>query len=130
MKQLVLIATAVFLSACATTYNLPVEERSRSYDASHDFVWEAAILAVDDAELALIETEKEHGRITARSRGSVWDLKGHVLLVVVHDFGSGVVRVDANAETTTEDKVIDFGLAKRIVRDYLSALDDRMGRSG
>ncbi len=126
MKYVILFATSMLLGACATTYNLPVEERSRSYEASSEAVWQAAIQSVDDAELSLVETEKEHGRIRARSGGSIWDLKGHVLLVVVQDVGSGRVRVDANAQATSEDKVVDFGLSKRLVRDYLSALDRRM----
>ncbi|NNE35357.1 MAG: hypothetical protein HKN13_08980 [Rhodothermales bacterium] len=130
MKHLIVMVIVMLLGACATTYNLPIEERSRSYEASSESVWEAAIQSVDDAELSLIETEKEHGRIRARSRGSVWDFKGHMLLVVVQELGSGQVRVNANAETTSKDKVVDFGMSKRIVRDYLSALDRRMNTRG
>jgi hypothetical protein len=53
-------------------------------------------------------------------------LKGHVLLVVVRSTEDGKVRVDANAETVSEDEHIDFGRSGRIVRDYLEALDQRM----
>jgi hypothetical protein len=57
----------------------------------------------------------------------MWDLKGHELLVVVHPLGDGRVRVDANAQTVSDDEYIDFGRSGRIVRDYLRALDERLG---
>ena len=127
MRRTLSAAVAILaLTGCATTYGMPVEERSRAYRADLGVVWEAALDAVDDAELALTETEREHGRIRARSSGSIWDLKGHLLLVVITDLGNGRVRVDANAETATEDRVIDFGMSGDIVRDYLDALDYRV----
>ena len=127
MRRTLSAAVAILaLAGCATTYGIPVEERSRAYRADLDVVWEAALDAVDDAELALTETEREHGRIRARSQGSIWDLRGHRLLVVITDLGNGRVRVDANAETATEDRVIDFGMTGDIVRDYLDALDYRV----
>ena len=58
--------------------------------------------------------------------GTIWDLKGHLLLVVISDKGEGRVRVDANAENVTADDQVDFGESKRIVRRYLEALDARM----
>jgi len=127
MRRTLSAAVAILaLTGCATTYGMPVEERSRAYRADLDVVWVAALDAVDDAELALTETEREHGRIRARSEGSIWDLRGHLLLVVITDLGNGRVRVDANAETATEDRVIDFGMSGDIVRDYLDALDYRV----
>ena len=114
------------LTGCATTYGMPVEERSRAYRADMDVVWEAALSAVDDAELALTETEREHGRIQARKGGSIFDVRGHVLLVVITDLGNGRTRVDANAESATKDRIIDFGRSAGIVRDYLEALDYRV----
>lgn len=124
----VLFALVGMLSVAgyATSYNMPIEERSRAYRAELNEVWQAALAAVDNANLALTETEREHGRIRARSGGSIWDLKGHVLLVVVTDLGDGRVRVDANAETFSDDKVIDFGRSSGIVRDYLAALDSHV----
>ncbi len=124
----VLLALVGMLSVvgCATTYGMPVEQRSRAYRAEMNEVWQAALAAVDDADLALTETEREHGRIRARAGGSIWDLRGHVLLVVVTDLGDGRVRVDANAETVSEDKVIDFGRSSGIVRNYLAALDSHL----
>ena len=59
---------------------MPEAERSRAYQADASIVWEAAINSLDDVGLALVETEEEHGRIRARAGGSIWDLKGHVLL--------------------------------------------------
>ena len=82
------------LTGCATTYGMPVEERSRAYRADMDVVWEAALSAVDDAELALTETEREHGRIQARKGGSIFDVRGHVLLVE-HRIRLGVSLQDA-----------------------------------
>ena len=52
-------------------------------------VWEAALASVDDIGLALVESEEEHGRIRARAGWSIWDLKGHVLLVVVREMEDG-----------------------------------------
>ena len=119
------------VTGCAHTYNMPEAERSRSYQADPERVWEAALASVDDIGLALVETEEEHGRIRARAGASIWDLKGHVLQVVVREVGDGRVRVDANAETVSEDSEIDFGRSGRIVRDYLRALDARLaGRVG
>ncbi len=122
-RVLMALVGTLALVGCATTYHNPVEERSRAYSADLNMVWQAALAAVDDANLALTETEKEHGRIRARAGGSIWDLKGHVLLVVLTDMGDGRVRVDANAEAFSEDTVVDFGRSSGIVRRYLAALD-------
>ena len=46
MKKSVLAALALFLSACANTYNMPEAERSRSYQGNADVVWEAALASV------------------------------------------------------------------------------------
>jgi hypothetical protein len=126
MPKALWVFSAAFLTSCASTFNMPVTERSRSYQATSEEVWEAAISAVDDVGLALTETEPEHGRIRARKGGSFWDLKGHELLIVVRDLGDGRVQVHANAETVTEDKVVDFGRSKSMMREYLEALDARM----
>ena len=129
MKKSILVAVVLLLSGCATTYHLPVEERSRSYRASTDEVWEAALASVDDIGLALVESEEEHGRIRARAGWSIWDLKGHVLLVQIREGSDGRVRVDANAESVSDDEHIDFGRSAGIVRDYLEAMDARLGDS-
>jgi hypothetical protein len=126
MKRSALAALALLLVGCATTYHLPEEERSRDYRAGEAEVWEAAVASVDDCGLALIETEVEHGRIRARAGWSIWDLKGHELMVVVRSLEDGRVRVDANAQTVSEGQDIDFGRAGRIVKDYLEALDRRL----
>ncbi len=127
MRRTLSAAVAILaLTGCATTYGMPVEERSRAYRADLDVVWVAALDAVDDADLALTETEREHGRIRAKAGGSIFDLRGHVLLVVITDLGNGRVRVDANAESATKDRIIDFGRSSGIVRDYLDALDYRV----
>jgi hypothetical protein len=126
MKRGILAVLALLLGGCAHTYNMPEAERSRSYRAEADVVWEAALASVDDIGLALIESEPEHGRIRARAKASIWDLKGHVLMVVVREVDEGRVRVDANAESFSEDEHIDFGRSKDIVRDYLRAMDTRL----
>jgi len=126
MKRSILAALALLLSGCAHTYNMPEAERSRSYRADPSVVWEAAMASVDDIGLALVETEEEHGRIRARAGASIWDLKGHVLLVVVREVEDGKIRVDANAESFSEEEVIDFGRSGRIVRDFLEAMDRRL----
>ncbi len=119
------------VTGCAHTYNMPEAERSRTYQAEPAAVWEAAVRRRWRVGLALVETEEEHGRIRARAGASIWDLKGHVLLVVVREVREGTVRVDANAESVSEDSEIDFGRSGRIVRDYLKALDARLvGRVG
>ena len=115
------------ITGCAHTYNMPEAERSRSYRSDPGTVWEAALASVDDIGLALVETEVEHGRIRGRAGASIWDLKGHVLLVVVREVEGGRIRVDANAESVSDDSEIDFGRSGRIVRDYLNALDARLG---
>jgi len=126
MKRSILAALAILLAGCAHTYNMPEAERSRSYQLDAGVVWEAALASVDEVGLALIETEEEHGRIRARAGASIWDLKGHVLQVVVREVADGRIRVDANAESFSEDEVIDFGRSGRIVRDYLKAMDRRL----
>lgn len=126
MKKSILTTLALLLAGCATTYHLPEAERSRAYLAGEVEVWEAALASVDDTGLALVEAEPEHGRIRARASWSIWDLKGHKLLVVVRPIEDGRIRVDANAETVSDDQDIDFGRSKRIVREYLEALDRRL----
>ena len=126
MKKSILTALALLLAGCATTYHLPEAERSRAYLAGEEEVWEAAMASVDDIGLSLVEAEREHGRIRARAGWSIWDLKGHKLLVTIRPVEEGRIRVDANAETVSDDQDIDFGRSKRIVRDYLNALDRRL----
>jgi len=126
MNKIMLAASTLVFSGCAHTYNMPEAERSRFYSADPVVVWEAAMSSVDDIGLALVETEEEHGRIRARAGASIWDMKGHVLLVVVREVGEGRIRVDANAESFSEDEFIDFGKSGRIVRDYLEAMDRRL----
>jgi len=130
MNKAMLASLTLLYSAgatgCAHTYNMPETERSRSYQADPLVVWEAAMASVDDIGLALVETEEEHGRIRARAGASIWDLKGHVLLVVVREVEAGRIRVDANAESFSEDEYIDFGKSGRIVREYLEAMDRRL----
>jgi len=126
MKRSIVAALALLLAGCAHTYNMPEAERSRSYQLDAGVVWEAALASVDEVGLALVETEEEHGRIRARAGASIWDLKGHILQVVVREVADGRIRVDANAESFSEDEVIDFGRSGRIVRDYLKAMDRRL----
>lgn len=126
MRMSTLFLSALLLIGCATTYHLPEAERSRAYDADASEVWVAALASVDDTGLALVESEEEHGKIRARAGWSIWDLKGHQLLVVIRTLEDGRVRVDANAETVSADEDIDFGRSGRIVRDYLAALDRRL----
>jgi hypothetical protein len=38
--------------------------------------------------------------------------------------------VDANAETVSSDRELDFGRSRRIVHDYLQALDRRVESPG
>jgi hypothetical protein len=129
MKKRLLILSTLLFTACASTFNMPAKERSRTYQVDSEKAWESAISAVDDVGLALIETEPEHGRIRARRGGNIWDLKGYILLVVVRDLGDGRVQVDANAETVSEDRWVDFGKSKSIMLEYLEALDARMRES-
>ena len=126
MNKAMLASLALLYTGCAHTYNMPEAERSRSYQADPGIEWEAALSSVEDAGLALVESEKEHGRIRARAGWSIWDRKGHVLLVVVRELEDGRVRVDANAESVSEDEYIDFGRSGKIVKNYLAAIDRRL----
>jgi hypothetical protein len=125
MKKWMLLSWVVIVAACASTYNLPRSERSRAYDVPCAIVWDAAIAAVSDAGLALVETERSHGRIKARAGGTIWDLKGHLLIVVIGEDAGGLVRVDANVQNVS-DEVVDFGESQRLLRRYLRALDGRL----
>ena len=126
MNKIMLAASTLVFSGCAHTYDMSETERSRVYKGDPLVVWEAAMSSVDDIGLALVETEEEHGRIRARSGASIWDMKGHVLLVVVREVEEGRIRVDANAESFSEDRFIDFGKSGRMVREYLEAMDRRL----
>ena len=119
MRIAVAMATVLAAAACATTYNMPVEERSRSFDASQDAVWDAAIGALDELDITVVQAERENGWILARAKGSIWDWKGHLVRVTVTDVGGGHVRVEANAESVSDDSVIDFGRARGLVRIIL-----------
>jgi hypothetical protein len=130
MRMCVLAVLAMVLSGCAHTYNMPEAERSRAYQVDAATVWDAALASVDDIGLALVESEQEHGRIRARAGASIWDMKGHVLLVVVREVEPGRMRVDANAESYSDDDFIDFGRSGRIVKDYLKAMDARLVGTG
>ena len=130
MRMCALAALAMVMAGCAHTYNMPEAERSRAYQVDAATVWDAALSSVDDIGLALVESEEEHGRIRARAGASIWDMKGHVLLVVVREVEPGRMRVDANAESYSDDDFIDFGRSGRIVKDYLKAMDARLVGTG
>lgn len=130
MRMCLLAILAMVLAGCAHTYNMPEAERSRAYQVDAATVWDAALASVDDIGLALVESEPEHGRIKARAGASIWDMKGHVLFVVVREVEPGRMRVDANAESYSDDDFIDFGRSGRIVKDYLKAMDARLMGTG
>jgi len=125
MRRLLIVTSIALLAGCASTYNLPETERSRGYDASEAAVWAAALEAVNDIGLAVVETEPDHSRIKARAGGTIWDLKGHVLVVIIGEEDEGLVRVDANVQNVS-DQVVDFGESQRLLRRYLEALDNRL----
>ena len=129
MRASLAVALALVGSACATTDNLPPEERSRSFEASQDVVWEAALAAFDDLSIAVVLAEKEHGQILGRTKGSIWDLKGHSVRIILPDTGNGWTRIDANSETVSDDSIVDFGRAKGIVRDFLTAVEERVAEA-
>lgn len=126
MRIWVTVAMATVVAGCATTYNLPREERSRSYEAPREVVWEAALATFDDMGIALVEAEEDHGQIVGHAKGSIWDFKGHVVRVVLQDMGRGRIKVDANAESVSDDSIVDFGRAHGIVRDFLATLDEKV----
>ena len=126
MRTSLAVAVTGLLTACATTYNLPQEERSRSFEAPREVVWEAALATLDDMGITLVQVEEDQGQITGRTKGSIWDLKGHVVHIVFRDMGRGRVRVEANAESASDDSIVDFGRARGIVRDFLATLDERV----
>ena len=59
-------------------------------------------------------------------RGAAFLLADRVAGALTKSVFINVKKVDANAETVSEDEHIDFGRSGRIVRDYLEALDQRM----
>ena len=126
MRTSLAVAVASLLTACATTYGLPQEERSRSFEAPRDVVWRAALASLEDMGIALVQVEEDHGQIVGRTKGSIWDLKGHVVRIVLEDMGRGRVRVEANAESASDDSIVDFGKARGIVRDFLATLDEKV----
>jgi hypothetical protein len=127
MKAPLAVTVAMVVgTACATTYNLPPEERSRSFEEPREVVWDAALDALDELGIAIVLAEEEHGRILGRTKGSIWDLKGHVVQIVLTDSGRGRTRLEANAETSSDDSVIDFGRSRGIVRDFLDAVEARL----
>lgn len=129
MTKTLLTALALFTVGCATTYNLPQEERSRAFRTDEQVVWDASLAALEDLEIAIVQAEREHGQIMGRTKGSIWDLKGHVVRVVITDTGNGRVRLEANAETVSDDRIVDFGRAHGIVRDFLEAMDERLSQA-
>jgi hypothetical protein len=126
MRILAAALVGAVVSSCATTYNLPPEERSRSFEATQEMVWEAVLGALDDLDIAVVTAEKEQGRILARAKGSIWDLKGHTVRVALTDTGRGRILVEANAETVSDDSIVDFGRSRGIVRDLLAAVEERL----
>ena len=129
MRAFMLLCVTVLVAGCATTYGMPLAERSRTYRSTHDAVWSAVLEAADDMRLAAVESDYEHGLVRARAKSSFWDFKGHEVTIVVRNLG-GRVRVDANATTVTSVSKVDFGRSKGLVRDYLAALDRRMEARG
>lgn len=119
----------IFLSACATTSNsMPEAERSRTYSASFDTVWEQAARAADDAKFVIRDRHKEDGVLVLRSAGSVSDRKGHDIHIIVTRQGESQTRVDVSAEALTEVSWGDLGKSKKVVREFLAALDSAMRR--
>ncbi len=63
-----LLFFAVLLAGCATTQNLPVEDRSRTYDLDYDFVFDATVQMLAEQGFAIIDAEKDEGIINTDYR--------------------------------------------------------------
>ncbi len=70
--------------------------------------------------------KKSTGRFWRGPRGASCTARATWCVSSLSDGGNGRIRVDANAETVSDDSLVDFGRAHGIVRDYLSALDERL----
>lgn len=72
MKRLLLLT--FFLTGCVTTQNLPVEDRSRTYDLEYDFVFDAAVQMLAEQGFAIVDAEKEEGIINTdyRAQDNLW----------------------------------------------------------
>ena len=108
--------------ACTSSYNMPKEERTRTYTADLDTVFDAAVEAVSAAKFALIEADREDNKITARKGTTMTSWRGFSLRVVLFEKEDGVISVSANVEEAG-GQAADWGSSKKYVRRYLDALD-------
>lgn len=126
MKKLLLAFFMVVLVSCAIqTVNTETNHwRNRSFDE----VWEASIDAVNDIEFTIDSMDKETGFIGAESGSYI--LGGDApprLSIMVREFGDSV---SVDCKVLQKEQLVDiFGIGKKIVREFMLALNQNLSRN-
>lgn len=126
MKKLLLAFLILFFVSCAiqTVKTETNYWRNRSFDE----VWEASIEAVNDIEFTIDSMDKETGFIGAESGRYI--LGGDApprLSIMVREFGDSV---SVDCKVLQKEQLVDiFGIGKKIMREFMLALNQNLSRN-
>lgn len=125
--RLSLLLLAILAPGCATSsYNMPESERTRTYPAAFEPVWEAVSQTCIQLKWSITDRRREDGVISARTGWKMTDARGYEVHILVSRLNEQQTRVEVGAETGSKQSIGDMGGSKARVRDFLEALDERM----
>ena len=131
--RIALFFLAILVTGCATTQSLSVDDRSRSYDASFDVVFDAVVMALTEDGFAVTDARKEEGIINtdfrtgstfaAFRRGGPTRMKVNAL-VSSTDAGTRVVLNIALEDANIEDRDLyaTRNMTERAARRFYNGL--------
>lgn len=114
---------AVLILAGLSCINQTVRTESTFLDGyTYDEVWEASIRAVNDIDFTIDGMDAEAGFIGAESGPHILSGDAPMRLSIMIRQSSG--RVSLNCRVLQKELIVDvFGVGKKIVRDFFSALN-------
>ena len=117
---------AVMILACLSCINQTVRTESTFLDGyTYEEVWEASISAVNDIDFTIDGMDMDAGFIGAESGPHI--LSGDAptrLSIMIREAGE---RVSLDCRVLQKEQFVDvFGVGKKIVRDFLIALNQNL----
>lgn len=134
----------LLLVGCVTTQNLPVEDRSRTYDLDYDIVFDATVQALAEQGFAVIDAEKDEGIINTDYRAPrdrvvsffVGDTRMKVT-ALISETPNGTRALlnfelqDVNADPNSPDytpRNLSPRAARRYYQDFFNLLDNYLAQ--
>jgi hypothetical protein len=126
VKKYFAIILPLLLSACIQQ---TVRHEVAFYEDFHyEDVWSAAIHSIDDIDFTIYSMDRASGFIGAESGKHIGqDAPPHLSIIISEDRG----RIYVDCKVLQKEQYIDvFGHGRRIVRNFMAALNQNLNRRG